>query len=140
MKKYILILLILGLAISGCNYSNLTSSDSLIGSWKLISFGSASAPTPAVAGADAGITYNNDRTITGNSGCNGFGGKYKVDGNQITFSEIASTLMACDDARTAQETAVKQVLTGTATYKIEGNTLTLTNNNMVLILTTVSYP
>jgi heat shock protein HslJ len=43
--------------------------------------------------------------------------------------------MACDDPRMAQEDAVQQVLTDTATFKIEGNTLTLTNNDMVLVLT-----
>jgi heat shock protein HslJ len=58
-----------------------------------------------------------------------------VEGDQITFSEIVSTLMACDDPRMEQEDAVRQVLTDTATFTIEGNTLTLTNNEMVLVLT-----
>jgi heat shock protein HslJ len=35
----------------------------------------------------------------------------------------------------AQEEAVHKVLTDTATFKIEGDTLTLTNNDMVLVLT-----
>ena len=48
--------------------------------------------------------------------------------------------MACDDARMQQESSVHQVLTDTATYKIEGSTLTLTNNDMVLVLTKASYP
>ena len=78
--------------------------------------------------------------MAGNSGCNGFGGTYTVEGNQVTFSEIVSTLIACEDARMAQEEAVYRVLSGTATYTIEGNTLTLTNNDLVLVLTRVSYP
>jgi heat shock protein HslJ len=139
-KKYLLTLLSISLALSACTAGNGQASASVLGSWKLISYGPAASPTPAVPNTEAGITFNQDETVTGNSGCNGFGGKYDVDGNQITFSEIVSTLMACDDARMAQETVVHQVLTGTASYKIEGNTLTLTNNNMVLILTTVSYP
>jgi heat shock protein HslJ len=73
--------------------------------------------------------------VTGNAGCNGLGGTYTVEGDQVTFSEVTSTLMACDDPRMAQEDAVHQVLTDTATFKIEGNTLTLTNNDMVLVLT-----
>jgi putative lipoprotein len=72
---------------------------------------------------------------SGNSGCNSPGGNYKVEGDQVTFDQIVSTLMACDDARMAQEDAVHKVLTDTATYRIEGNTLTLTNNDTVLILT-----
>jgi heat shock protein HslJ len=89
----------------------------------------------AVDDAEAGLTFNEDGTVTGNSGCNGLGGTYTVEGDQVTFSEVVSTLMACDDPRMEQEDAFQQVLTDTASYKVEGNTLTLTNNNMVLVLT-----
>jgi heat shock protein HslJ len=70
------------------------------------------------------------------------GGEYKVDGDEIKFGAITSTLMACDEARMAQEGVVAQVLSGTATYQIQNNTLTLTNNDTVLILVRVSdsYP
>ena len=108
---------------------------SLIGSWKLTSYGPADAQTPAVADAEAGLTFKEDGTVTGNSGCNGLGGDYTVEGDQVTFGQIVSTLMACDEPRMAQEDAVHQVLTDTAAYKIEGNTLTLTNNDLVLVLT-----
>lgn len=138
MKKYLLILVVISLAISGCSLGQ--ASASLIGTWKLTAYGPSASPTPAVADSEAQITFNEDGTVVGNSGCNGFGGKYAVEGDQITFSEIVSTLIACDDARMAQEGAVHSVLSGTATFKIEGNTLTLTNNNLVLVLTRASYP
>jgi heat shock protein HslJ len=138
MKKYLLTLLVISLALAACTSKG--ASASLIGSWKLTSYGSADSLTPAVADAEAGLTFNDDGTVTGNSGCNGLGGNYKVQGDQITFDQIVSTLMACDDARMAQENAVHQVLTDTATFKIEGRTLTLTNHDMVLILTSLSYP
>jgi heat shock protein HslJ len=50
--------------------------------------------------------------------------------------------MACEDERMAQEGVVTQVLTGTAEYEINGNTLTLTNNDLVLVFTaaSTSYP
>ena len=133
MKKVLLILFVAVLAVSACTAEG--SSASLIGSWKLTAYGPADAPTPAVADAEAELTFNEDGTVTGNSGCNGFGGSYTAEGNQVTFSEIVSTLMACEDPRMEQEDAVHKVLTDTATFKIEGNTLTLTNNNMVLVLT-----
>jgi len=137
-KKYLLTLFIFTLAISACTAGN--ESASLLGSWNLTSFGPAASPTAAVAESGAVLTFNQDGTVTGNSGCNGFGGNYKVDGDKITFDQITSTLMACDEARMAQESAVHQVLTDTATYKIEGSTLMLTNNHMVLVLTKASYP
>jgi heat shock protein HslJ len=138
LKKYLLTLLIFTLAITACTAGNGTAS--LIGSWKLTSYGPVASPQPAVSDTEAGLTFNQDGTVTGNSGCNGFGGNYKVEDDKVTFDQITSTLMACDEARMQQEGVVHQVLTDTATYKIEGNTLTLTNNDMVLVLTKASYP
>jgi heat shock protein HslJ len=136
-KKYLLILFVTALAISACT-TNATATESpasLAGAWKLTAYGPAAATTPAVPDTEAGLTFNEDGTVTGNSGCNGLGGTYTVEGDQITFSEIVSTLMACDDPRIVQENSVQQVLNGAATFKIEGNTLTLTNSDMALVLT-----
>ena len=136
MKKRLLILLIIALAVSACTAQGTEDPASLlIGTWKLTGYDSPDSPTPAVADAEASLTFNQDGSIGGNSGCNRFGGSYTVEGDQVTFSDIVSTLMACDDPRMAQEDAVHKVLADTATYKIEGNTLTLTNDALVLVLT-----
>jgi heat shock protein HslJ len=132
-KKYLLVLLIICLAISACAAEG--SPASLTGSWKLDSYGPADATVPAVADTEAGLTFNEDGTLNGDSGCNGMSGTYTLEGDQITFSEIISTAMACDDPRMEQEDAVRQVLSGAATFTIEGDTLTLTNNDRVLVLT-----
>ena len=133
MKKYLILLFVLSLAISACTAAE--PSAALAGSWTLTSYGPAGAPVAAVEDSGAQLTFNEDGSVAGNSGCNGFGGDYTVEGDQITFGQIASTLMACDDPRMTQEQAVHQVLTDTASFEIEGNTLTLTNNDRVLILT-----
>ena len=130
MKKYVLSLLIIGFVLSACSAKNQDASAALLGSWKLNSYDSV----PAVTHASAELTFNDNGTITGNSGCNGFGGKYKVAGDQVTFSEVDSTLMACDEPHMSQEGAVHQVLNNAATFKIEGNRLTLTNHGNVLVL------
>jgi heat shock protein HslJ len=111
------------------------------GTWKLSAYGPKASLTSAVTGAEATLTFENSGRVTGNGGCNSLGGTYKVNDDQITFSDVVSTLMACDDARMAQEGAVAKVLTGTATYEIKDNTLTLTNGDMVLIFKSASsYP
>lgn len=133
MKKYLSVLFVISLAISACTAGE--SSASLTGAWKLSAYGSAETPTPAVAETEAGLTFGEDGTVTGNSGCNGLGGTYAVEGDLVTFKDIVSTLMACEDSRMAQDDAVQQVLTDTATFKIEGNTLTLTNHDVTLVLT-----
>lgn len=133
MKRYLIFLLVIGLAISACSAQE--ASSSLIGSWKLTSFGPPDGPIAAVPDTEAGLTFNEDGTVAGNSGCNGLGGNYSLEGDQVTFSEIVSTLIACEEPLMSQENVVHQVLTDTATFKIEGNTLTLSNNGMVLVLT-----
>ena len=134
MKKFLLTVLAIGLAISACTVKNEAPSAPLIGSWKLSSYSHADVLTPAVADTEAGLIFKDDGTVTGNSGCNGLGGSYKGEGDQVTFSKVVSTLMACDEPRMAQEGAFHQVLTDTATFNIEGNTLTITNNDYVLVL------
>jgi heat shock protein HslJ len=134
-----LILLVASIFLSACGAQ---ASPSIVGTWKLTAYGPKDTRTPAVTGGEATLTFESSGSVTGNGGCNSLGGTYKVDSDQITFSEIVSTLMACDDARMAQESAVAKVLSGTARYEIKDNTLTLTNGDMVLIFTSASnsYP
>jgi heat shock protein HslJ len=157
MKKHLFILLmIMALMVSACSSQGTQQSptqspslqqpqntqvppESLVGAWKLTAYGSAGAPTPAVKGVGAGLTFNEDGTVSGSSGCNGLGGDYSVEGDKITFGEFVSTLMACDAPIMQQEDAAHKVMNGTATYTIEGDTLTITNNNMVLMLTRGEY-
>ena len=142
MKRYLLILLLLSLAVSACSApATRAPADALVGAWKLITYGPASAPVSAVESVEAVLTFNTDGTLTGNSGCNGLSGSYTVEGNEITLSPIVSTRMACDPAIMEQEAAIHQVLTNTASFRIEGTQLTLTNNDRMLVFTTTtSYP
>jgi len=142
-KTYLLILFGISLAISACSWQGTkqsqstqepSTSASLIGPWKLTAYGRVDASTPAVEGTQAGLIFNQDGTVSGSSGCNGLGGDYTVEGHKITFGEFVSTLMACDDPIMTQEEAAHKVLTGTANYKIEGDTLTITNKDNVLVL------
>ena len=131
MKKYLLILFVICLAISAC--SPKPASESIVGTWKLTDDGPADSTASAVADAEASLTFNSDGTVTGNGGCNGLGGDYEVKDDQITFGPIMSTLMACDDPRMAQEGTVSQVLTESASYTIGGNTLTISKDGNVLV-------
>jgi heat shock protein HslJ len=106
----------------------------LTGAWKLTSYGTVDVLSSALPDVDASLTFNEDGTITGTSGCNEFGGGYSVAGDQITFKEIVSTLKLCDTPLMGQEEAMQQVLTETATYQIDGDTLTITNRDRVLVL------
>jgi len=123
---YLLTMFVLaGIMISACAGG---TSASLTGTWELASYGSPASLTPAAPDVEASIIFDEDETISGNVGCNDFGGDYKVDGDKITFGPISSTLMMCADTAIGdQETAVLNTLTETVTFMIAGDSLTLTS-------------
>ena len=131
MKKYMLILLLICLTVSACAAKQ--NGKTLVGSWRLTAYGPVDSPTPAVPDVEAFLSFGADGTLTGSTGCNQLGGDYQVEGDQIIFGQIVSTLIACPDLQMAQEKTMLQVLTDTASFKIEGNILTITNNDMVLV-------
>lgn len=131
MKKQIPLLMILIWTVAACT----TQASSLTGTWKLVSYGPADSMTAALPDADAKLTFNDDGTVTGSGGCNSLGGMYEADDKTVTFSEMTSTLMACDEPRMAQESAVTQVLSGLAQFEIKDQTLTIVNAGTVLVFT-----
>jgi len=66
--------------------------------------------------------YLEEEKVLGNSGCNNFNGKLNVDGNQISFSQIISTEMACPGDL---EYRFLSALESVNNYKIEKLTLFL---------------
>src|SRR5262245_25683703 len=124
MKKYVVVLLAL-LILSACSGGN---SASVAGTWKLVSYGDPANPTPAAPDVDTSIEFK-DGQVNGNVGCNGFGGKYEVKDDEITFSEMMSTLMFCEGPVGDQETTTLNVLHETATFVLDGNTLTMTSKD-----------
>lgn len=136
MKKYLLVLFLLSLALTAC--ASGSNSPSIVGTWKLTAYGPADSPTPAVADVDANLKFDADGKVGGSGGCNSLGGDYTLEGDQITFGPIISTLMACTDPIMAQEGTVTQVMNESASYKIEGNTLTITKDGNVLVFESVA--
>lgn len=136
MKKYLFILFILSLAFSACTSGS--NSTSIIGTWKLTAYGPEQSPASAVSDVDANITFNSDGTLSGSGGCNELGGDFTLKGDRITFGAIMSTLMACDGLRMSQEGTVTQVMSETAGFKIESNTLTINKDGTVLVFESVS--
>jgi heat shock protein HslJ len=104
-----------------------TNSASITGNWELLSYGSPSSQTTAVPDVATSIEFSSDGKLTGNVGCNGFGGDYKMDGDTITFGPIVSTMMACENPIAEQEFAVLKTFTETASYTLNADTLTVTS-------------
>ncbi len=103
------------------------SSSALVGEWKLISYGDASSPTVAIPNVDTSINFDEKGQFGGTVGCNSFGAGYAVDGGQITFEPILSTMMFCEET-SAQESAVLAILSdATVSFQLNGGQLTLTS-------------
>ncbi len=75
------------------------------------------------------ILKKDSNSVLGFSGCNTFMGNYQLgEGNRITFSAIASTMMACPDL--AIETEFNKMLGTVDNYSFNGNILTLNKARM----------
>ncbi len=122
------------LILSACASGGASASPT--GEWRLISYGDASNPTPALPIVETSINFNEDGTFGGSVGCNSFGADYKVNDDQITFGSIMSTMMFCEET-SAQESAVLAILTDkTVSFTISGNELTIksTDGTSVVVL------
>jgi putative lipoprotein len=105
----------------------------LIGTWtyKGAMMATGSGQIPVIANTNSiTLTFNNDGTLTGFSGCNNFNGGYTLSGKttefgkEISIGPLASTKMYCADTADF-ETSYLNNLQKTLTYSI-------TNNKMML--------
>ena len=136
MKKIILTLIMLFtlavLILSACASGGASASPT--GEWRLVSYGDASNPTPALPNAETSVNFNEDGTFGGNVGCNSFGADSKVNDDQITFGSIMSTMMFCEET-SAQESAVLAILTDkTVSFAISENELTIKSTDGVSVV------
>lgn len=130
MKKISLLLVILFvlsiLSLAACSGG---ASASIVGEWTLVSYGDASSPTPVVPDVETSISFDEKGQFGGNVGCNSFGSEYKVDGDQIIFGSIISTMMFCDTT-SPQESVVLSILSDQSIkYQIDGEQLTITSSD-----------
>jgi heat shock protein HslJ len=73
-----------------------------------------------------------ENRITGFGGCNNFWGSFSIkDVNRISFSKMASTLIACPDIQL--ETELYRVLDRTDNYSIKDNYLFLNKANLAFL-------
>lgn len=91
--------------------------------WRLTGFRTQAGFIELNPTNNAVIQFAENGKLTGNSGCNNFGGTYEVNGDIIKISPGAMTMMACENALMVQETAVMEALPNARTFKITGEVL-----------------
>lgn len=94
--------------------------------WRLLAYGPDGREIPTAPNAVTTLRIQND-TISGYAGCNTYTGKLSVDGESITVSEVASTLLSCiEPAVMAQEADFFRYLAAATRYTLSDGQLTLT--------------
>ncbi|HEY5881504.1 MAG TPA: META domain-containing protein, partial [Nakamurella sp.] len=73
-------------------------------------------------------------SLSANAGCNSMAGRYVAVGGKLTAPQLASTMMACDEALMAQDAWLAAFLAAGPTYTLDGDTLTLTNGTDTIVL------
>jgi heat shock protein HslJ len=131
MKRLIVGLMVL-FVLAACSGG---ASASITGQWKLVSYGSADKQTPAASDVDTSIEFL-DGKLSGNVGCNGFGGDYEVKDDTLTLGPVMSTMMFCEGPVGDQEMGTLAVLKDSAKFVLDGDKLTITSadGNSVIML------
>ena len=113
---------ILAVSLAACSAGG--QSQTLDGTtWMLESLRGESALSETTATAE----FQVDSTMSGSTGCNNYNAAYTTDGDMITISPGATTLMACPSPIMAQESAFLDALASATTFNIEGAELELIN-------------
>src|SRR5690348_4842807 len=73
-------------------------------------------------------------SLSANAGCNSMAGRYTLLGGKLTAPQLASTMMACEQALMDQDTWLAQFLASGPTYTLAGDTVTLTNGTDTVVL------
>jgi heat shock protein HslJ len=92
--------------------------------WTLESFGPVDAVEPVVEGSTVTLEFGEGGQAGGTGGCNSYGTTYEVNGNQITFGDITSTLILCEAAGVMdQEGSYFQALQAASQFELANDRL-----------------
>ena len=92
--------------------------------WDVVELGGE----PVTGDAQGTLDFSGGQ-VSGVGFCNGFGGVYELDGTELTFGELAQTLMACLEPEGVMEleSAYMAALNSATAYRLDGDNLVLTD-------------
>jgi heat shock protein HslJ len=133
MKKTLLSLIALSLLVAACADPSGAALGDLDGTWQLDSGTIDGNPIPLVDGHPITLTLDGENA-GGTAACNGYGGTYQLSENQITFSDLFQTEMACIPTEIMDsESAYLAALGRADTIQATGESLTLTGDGVELV-------
>ena len=89
----------------------------------------ADAVSSVIAGTTVTVKFSPDGNVTGNAGCNHYGGRYSLNGANLSVSSLFSTLMYCEKPEGVMEQEGKYLghLGNVSSYRVEGDRLILSD-------------
>lgn len=87
-----------------------------------------------VPGSTITLTFE-PGTLSARAGCNNLFGSFTIDGDVLLAPQLASTMMACDDALMQQDTWLSGFLASSPTWTYTDGLLTLTNGTDTIAFT-----
>ncbi|WP_373755505.1 META domain-containing protein [Neisseria sp.] len=106
-----------------------TPPENLVGTWQVQEADTAALP-PQVK-----LELRADGRFTASGGCNNLVGQYRTSSGRLTFSDAASTLMACPDKQQTDTDARLGAAVGQArTYRISGTQMEWLDGNGKTVL------
>jgi heat shock protein HslJ len=94
--------------------------------WQLQALGSE----PVMAQSRASLHFPQEGRVAGNGSCNRFTGSVTVQGDRLTFGNMASTKMACPGEAMGQERSYMAALQKAQRYEQQGNILLIHTSDM----------
>ena len=118
--------LLVALGMAGCS-DNQAPSQSIIGAWRLQSFGTVGHETNVLSTTSIMIEFNSDGSVSGNGGVNSYGGSYTAGaGGSFSVGQLVMTEMASiDPSVNEQESAYMLALTGANRWSVDSGNLVL---------------
>lgn len=113
----------LGILLMACTSVSSSTSELFFHEWQLVAIDN----TPLPDGVKVTFQINDEGRISGLAGCNRFFGPIKLTDTYLEGNQLATTMMACDQAREEVERIVLALFNEGAEITHDGDNLILTN-------------
>lgn len=120
---------------AACGSGGAAATVDLVGTWSLTAGTAPDGALALIETAPITLGVSAEGAASGNAACNRYTGAVEADGATVTFGELATTRMACEEPVMALETAYLAALAAVDTGVREGDELTLTGPDVELVYT-----
>lgn len=118
-------MLLMALLMVGCASAERAVDEPLVNTyWRLTHLGDAPVMVVEQRREAHFVLHTDDQRVMGATGCNRMTGRYRLEGDSLSFAQLASTRMACVEGMRT-ERAFLDALDRVAEWRVAGQQLTL---------------